>query len=185
MQMVPAPLVADPAGDPDREAHLEVRPRLVRGAGEAVRDGRRQVAPVLRQDPDEIRVRIALVQEQRATCLDREFDLHPERAFLRVVRTVVPEVVEAAFAGRDDLRLREQFAERRQVRRGTAALDVLEELQRGLALGRAPASLKADLDRLRRGGEMTGEPGLDAALLEIDTRLAVELAKLEMSLGVA
>jgi hypothetical protein len=74
---------------------------------------------------------------------------------------------------------------RRQVRRGTAALDALEELQRGLALGRAPASLKADLDRLRRGGEMTGEPGLDSALLEIDTRLAVELAKLEMSLGVA
>lgn len=74
---------------------------------------------------------------------------------------------------------------RRQVRRGTAALDALEDLQRGLALGRAPAGLKADLDRLRRGGEMTGEPGLDAALLEIDTRLAVELAKLEMSLGVA
>lgn len=74
---------------------------------------------------------------------------------------------------------------RRQVKRGTAALDALEDLQRGLATGRAPGRLKTELERLRRGGEMTGEPGLDSALLEIDTRLAVELAKLEVSLGVA
>lgn len=72
---------------------------------------------------------------------------------------------------------------RRQVKRGTAALDALEQLAHGLALGRAPAALRGELESLRRGGETTGEGGLDSALLEIDTRLAVELAKLEMSLG--
>jgi hypothetical protein len=74
---------------------------------------------------------------------------------------------------------------RRQVKRGTAALDALEQLARGLAMGRAPATLRAELEGLRRGGETTGEGGLDSTLREIDTRLAVELAKLEMSLGVA
>lgn len=72
---------------------------------------------------------------------------------------------------------------RRQVKRGTAVLDALEQLARGLALGRAPVALKAQLESLRRGAETTGEGGLDQAMLEIDTRLAVELAKLEMSLG--
>jgi len=67
----------------------------------------------------------------------------------------------------------------RQARRGAEALDALEDLERGLLLGRAPGGLKAQMERLRRDAEMTGEAGLDAVLLEIDTRLAVELAKLE------
>lgn len=68
----------------------------------------------------------------------------------------------------------------RQLRRGGQALDVLERLEHGLALGRAPASLRAELDTLRRSSEATGEAGLDAVLLEIDTRLAVEAAKLDL-----
>lgn len=72
---------------------------------------------------------------------------------------------------------------RRQVKRGSAALDALEQLVRGLALGRAPVALRSELEGLRRGAETTGEGGLDSALLEIDTRLAVELAKLDMNLG--
>lgn len=67
----------------------------------------------------------------------------------------------------------------RQARRGADALDALERLERGLVFGRAPGSLRADMERLRHGAEATGEAGLDAVLLEIDTRLAVELAKLE------
>jgi Class II flagellar assembly regulator len=68
---------------------------------------------------------------------------------------------------------------KRQMRRGKAALDALETLERGLALGRAPGGLRAELEVLRRGAERTGEAGLDALMLEIDTRVAVELAKLE------
>ncbi|MEQ1618270.1 MAG: flagellar assembly protein FliX [Terricaulis sp.] len=71
----------------------------------------------------------------------------------------------------------------RQLQRGGQALDTLEQLERGLVLGRAPASLRAELDKLRRRGEATGEPGLDAVLLEIDTRLAVEAAKLDRFAG--
>ena len=68
----------------------------------------------------------------------------------------------------------------RQAKRGKDALDALEKLERGLVLGRAPGGLKAEMERLRRSGELTGEPGLDDVLREIDTRLAVELAKLEL-----
>lgn len=67
----------------------------------------------------------------------------------------------------------------RQARRGQAALDALEELGQGLLLGRAPGALKGQLEALRREAEPTGEPELDAVLLEIDIRVAVELAKLE------
>ena len=68
----------------------------------------------------------------------------------------------------------------RQWRRGGRSLDLLERLEQALLSGVAPASLRTELESLRRAAEPTGEEGLDAALLEIDTRVAVELAKLEM-----
>jgi len=71
----------------------------------------------------------------------------------------------------------------RQAKRGSDALDALERLEQGLLSGRAPASLKVELERLARGAEITGETGLDEVLLEIDTRLAVEVAKLEQVSG--
>ncbi len=71
----------------------------------------------------------------------------------------------------------------RQARRGRDALDALEKLERGLVMGRAPGGLKAELEALQHGREMTGEPGLDAVLDEIDIRVAVELAKLERGLS--
>jgi hypothetical protein len=71
----------------------------------------------------------------------------------------------------------------RQLRRGGAALDALEELEKGILEGRAPGALRTMLDRLLRSREATGEAGLDALLLEIDTRLAVETAKLDRQLG--
>ena len=71
----------------------------------------------------------------------------------------------------------------RQARRGWSALQALEALEEGLLLGRAPQGLRAELERLRGGSEATGEPGLDGVLREIDTRLAVELAKLERQAG--
>jgi hypothetical protein len=71
----------------------------------------------------------------------------------------------------------------RQARRGGRALDTLEELERGLLLGWAPARLRAELDQLQRGAELTGDARLDAVLREIDIRLAVEAAKLDRQLG--
>lgn len=67
----------------------------------------------------------------------------------------------------------------RQVRRAHDALDALSLLERGLIEGRAAGGLRHDLEALQRESAPTGEPGLDAILLEIDTRVAVELAKLE------
>lgn len=71
----------------------------------------------------------------------------------------------------------------RQARRGGMALDALEELEKGLVLGRAPGQLRATLDQLQRGAELTGDAQLDAVLQEIDIRLAVEAAKLDRQLG--
>lgn len=67
----------------------------------------------------------------------------------------------------------------RQLRRGHDALDALDELKRGWLSGRAPVALRRQLEGLRGGAERTGEASLDAVLHEIDTRLAVEAAKLE------
>jgi hypothetical protein len=72
----------------------------------------------------------------------------------------------------------------RQARRGKAALDALEKLEHALVLGAGPESLRAELEAAGRAGEPTGETGLDALLLEIDTRVAVELAKLDMAAGI-
>lgn len=73
----------------------------------------------------------------------------------------------------------------RQARRGAHALAALEKLELGLAFGRAPAALRADMESLRCAAEPTGEPDLDDVLREIDTRLAVELAKLDRQQGIS
>lgn len=71
----------------------------------------------------------------------------------------------------------------RQAKRGRAVLDALERLEAGVLSGSAPAALRAEMERLQRTAEATGEPGLDGVLREIDTRLAVELAKLDRAIG--
>jgi hypothetical protein len=83
------------------------------------------------------------------------------------------------------LQAEEQPAQRRarQARRGGAVLDALEELEKGLVQGVAPGALRAELERLQRGREVTGDDGLDEVMREIDTRLAVEVAKLDRQLG--
>ncbi len=69
----------------------------------------------------------------------------------------------------------------RQARRGRATLDALEKLQHATILGEAPHSARLTLVKLQSEMELTGDPGLDAVLAEIDTRAAVELAKLDMA----
>lgn len=71
----------------------------------------------------------------------------------------------------------------RQTKRGEEALDALEELERGLLLGRAPAALRSQIEALQRRSEKTGDERLDAILNEIDIRLAVEAAKLDRISG--
>lgn len=71
----------------------------------------------------------------------------------------------------------------RQARRGRDVLDALEQLERGLLVGRAPASLRAELESLQFAAAPTGDEGLDEILREIDTRLVVEIAKLDRLLG--
>ncbi len=71
----------------------------------------------------------------------------------------------------------------RQARRGRDVLDALERLERGLLVGRAPAALRAELESLQADAAPTGDEGLDEILREVDTRLHVELAKLDRMLG--
>ncbi|HEY3694984.1 MAG TPA: flagellar assembly protein FliX [Phenylobacterium sp.] len=71
---------------------------------------------------------------------------------------------------------------RRAVGRAGRILDVLDELKAALLDG-APGG--DDVERLRRAvrdeRQLTDDPGLEGVLNEIETRAAVELAKLEQS----
>ena len=69
----------------------------------------------------------------------------------------------------------------RQVKRGKATLDALDSLLRATLFGEAPHGARLMLVKLQSEIEMTGDPGLDAILTEIDVRAAVELAKLDMA----
>lgn len=66
----------------------------------------------------------------------------------------------------------------RQLKRASSALDKLDAIQRALVLGGMGAA-REGLEGLAGELELTGDPGLDSILLEIETRRAVELAKLE------
>ena len=71
---------------------------------------------------------------------------------------------------------------RRAMGRAGRILDVLEEVKVAMLGGGATA---ADLERLSRAvrdqRDATDEPGLEGVLDEIETRAAVELAKLELA----
>lgn len=75
-------------------------------------------------------------------------------------------------------------ARSRQARRGKRLLDALDRVRGALLNGVAPAALREELRALSRQAETTGDDGLDALMREIDTRAAVELAKLDRAAGV-
>lgn len=104
----------------------------------------------------------------------------PQRA-APAVRVQAPAALDAILA----LQAEEQPAQRRarQVKRGGQVLDALQRLEQGLLLGHAPGGLKSELESLQRAAQLTGDAGLDDVMREIDTRLAVELAKLERVIG--
>lgn len=71
---------------------------------------------------------------------------------------------------------------RRAVQRGNSLLDRLEELRLGLLAGIFPRERLGELARLARTArETVDDPGLAAVLDEIDLRVAVELAKLDLA----
>lgn len=71
-------------------------------------------------------------------------------------------------------------AERRKraLRQGRSALDVLEDLKMGLLSGKLDSSM---VGRLKKAANelktLSGDPGLDGVLAEIELRVEVELAK--------
>jgi hypothetical protein len=66
----------------------------------------------------------------------------------------------------------------RQMKRAHASLDKLDAIKRALILGGLDQA-RAGLMALDGAFESTGDAGLDDVLLEIETRRAVELAKME------
>lgn len=68
---------------------------------------------------------------------------------------------------------------RRQVRRGTMALDALDRLTASMLGGGDDGGDLAALRDALADREPTGDHGLDTVLREIDVRSAVELAKRE------
>ena len=95
-----AALIADPAGDADREPELQIALQLLSRAGEAVR----HAAPargVLAQYGDEIIVSVALVEEHRLADLRRELELAVERLLLRGSGREVAEIIEPALTDCD------------------------------------------------------------------------------------
>ncbi|MEE2567048.1 flagellar assembly protein FliX [Hyphobacterium marinum] len=70
-------------------------------------------------------------------------------------------------------------AKKQATGRALSMLDVLDDLKLALLEGGIPQSrLVALMDLLRSRREATNEPGLEAALDEVEVRAAVELAKL-------
>ena len=70
---------------------------------------------------------------------------------------------------------------RRSMRRAGRLLDVLDDLKVALIDGAlTPAQIRALSTTLAEQREATGDPALESVLDEIETRAAVELAKLEV-----
>src|SRR5512143_2570307 len=75
---------------------------------------------------------------------------------------------------------------RRAAARGTRLLDALDDIKIGLLDGALPRAAVESLAReAREQRGMTDDPRLDAVLAEIETRAAVELAKLEITQAAA
>jgi hypothetical protein len=69
---------------------------------------------------------------------------------------------------------------RRAAARGRVALDALDEMKVALLSGSLDPEIAARLRTTLEGlTEVSGDPGLDAVLGEIELRVAVELAKME------
>ena len=110
-EMPAAALVADPAGDADIEAQVEVRVQLIFAAGEAMRD--RGLDFVRFQNLRKARVRIARMQEERFAELEAELELRDAALLLVWMGRVVAVEVEPALADRHHARVLGKLAQGR------------------------------------------------------------------------
>ncbi len=78
-----APLIADPAGDADRQLKGQVVFEFALTAGEAVRNPAGEAGAIFREDRGEVLVRVALMQEYRLRHAHRDFQLRDEGRALR------------------------------------------------------------------------------------------------------
>ncbi len=73
---------------------------------------------------------------------------------------------------------------RRAVKRGHTALDLLDEMKLGLLSGRLDPAMLLKLKAAAAGlKDLSGDSRVDEVLAEIDLRVEVELAKVEMAGG--
>lgn len=116
-QMRAASFIANPTGDADEELQFEVALKLARGPGEAMRDGAAKPRTMLTQNRDEIRVRIALMQEHGLAAGRGNFELAVEGLALRLRSGEIAIVVKAALTDRDELRRTRKLAKFRSKHR--------------------------------------------------------------------
>jgi hypothetical protein len=96
----------------------------------------------------------------------------------RAAAAAAPAVPAAGLLALQDVLPPAEERRRRAVRRGTALLDGLAELQRQLLGGADPARTLQHLQaELARSPQALGEAPLDDVLRAIETRCAVEIAK--------
>jgi hypothetical protein len=87
--------------------------QLGAAGGEAVRDSAGEAAAKISENRRKVGVRIALVEEDGLAGLGRDFQLGDEGRALRFGRREIAEIVQAAFAGRNDLGQAQQVAQPR------------------------------------------------------------------------
>ena len=104
-------LVAEPAGDPDIQVHVQVVTRHLRRTRKAMSDSAAQVATNRTQQFHQFLVGIALVQENRQSSISCKFKLLAKRLPLGVARRKVPIEIEPALTYGDHLLLAQQFAQ--------------------------------------------------------------------------
>ena len=105
-EMCAAPFVADPAGDADEQLHFEVALKFAGSACEAMRHCTAEAAAVFAQDRDEVRMGIALMEEDGFTGSGGEFQLPLEGVALHRGRRKVALVIKTTLADGDDFGMR-------------------------------------------------------------------------------
>ena len=85
-QLPATPLVANPAGDADREAERAIGLELERTARETVGNCAHEAPRIVGENGDKVLVRVALVQEHGLTDVNRDFQLRDEGGALRGAR---------------------------------------------------------------------------------------------------
>ena len=112
--MGPAPLIADPSRNADRQGEFQIGLQLRPRAGETVRHAAHELRAMLAQDRDKVIVCVALMQEHGLGDAGRELQLPAEGIPLVGARREIAEVVKAAFSDRRHLRLPRKLLELRE-----------------------------------------------------------------------